>query len=232
MTPSGVADRGAPVRGILRWQDASGRQEAFLCEGDTAQIGRGPDNDVVIASGHVSRHHAVITWREDGFEVADLGSMNGTLVNGQRVELAQLLADGDVIRLYDIEMTYEAVGQDDPQPEPSPDADRTFQVLPTAPQPRLIISAGPQEGREIILTGGKMTIGRATSREAFDIPLQDRAISRPHAEIEQTPEGYVVTDLGSANGTLVNGGFIEEPVALRDGDVIMLGETTLLFRGR
>lgn len=231
MTPPEVADRGAPVRAILRWQDASGRQEAFLCEGDTAQIGRGPDNDIVIASGHVSRHHAVITWREDGFEIADLGSLNGTLVNNQRVQ-AHPLQDGDVVRLYDIEISYEAVGQDEPQPAPSPEADRTFQVLPTAPQPRLIISAGPQEGREIILTGGKMVIGRATAREDYDIALQDRAISRPHAEIEQTPEGHVLTDLGSANGTLVNGAFIEEPTTLRDGDVVMLGETTLLFRGR
>jgi len=232
MSPSDVADRGAPVRGILRWQDAAGRQEAFLCEGDAAQIGRGPDNDIVIASGHVSRHHAIITWRAEGFEIADLGSMNGTLVNNRRMEQACPLANGDVIRLHDIEMTYEAVGKDAPEPTPSPEADRTFQVLPTAPQPRLLISAGPQEGREILLTGGKMVIGRATARVAFDIALQDRAISRPHADITQTPEGYALADLGSVNGTLVNGVFIEEPVLLRDGDVIVLGETTLLFRGR
>jgi pSer/pThr/pTyr-binding forkhead associated (FHA) protein len=96
----------------------------------------------------------------------------------------------------------------------------------------LIISAGPQEGREILLLGGTMTIGRDTAKVTWDIAIQDQALSRPHAQIEREEDDFILTDLDSANGTRVNGDKITEPTTMKDGDVITMGQTTFLFRAR
>lgn len=220
-----------PVRAVLRWHDQSGAErEIRLRQGDTAQLGREAGSDILLDDPQVSRHHAVITWRDKGFEISDLGSTNGTTVNGERIGSSRGLRDGDVIRLSSTDLTYHHVQQRAPPPASS--LEKTFVVPRTAPQPRLIVSAGPQEGREFPLPPGKTVIGRATARDTWDMALQDRSISRPHAEVEKTEDGVVLTDLGSANGTLLNGQALATPTALKDGDVIVLGETTLLYRGK
>jgi pSer/pThr/pTyr-binding forkhead associated (FHA) protein len=89
---------------------------------------------------------------------------------------------------------------------------------------------------EIDLAGDAMTIGRATANASWEISLQDRAVSRPHARLEPVPdadtETWRIVDLGSANGTLVNGAPVDGEAGhiLRDGDVMTIGETMLLFR--
>jgi pSer/pThr/pTyr-binding forkhead associated (FHA) protein len=100
-------------------------------------------------------------------------------------------------------------------------------------QPKLQITSGPQEGAEIAILTPSLKIGRATRDANWDISLQDRAVSRPHCEIARQEEGeWVIIDLGSANGTVVNGVPAEanQPKLLQDGTVITVGETTLLFR--
>ncbi len=74
----------------------------------------------------------------------------------------------------------------------------------------------------------RVTIGR--SRECdFFLPVQ--WLSRQHAEIRQRDDGFYLVDLGSKNGTLLNGEPIKEQRRLREGDVITLGEHNLTFSG-
>lgn len=224
---------GEDMWAVLRWEDKAGNRCAlYLREGDTAQLGREEDNDVVLENNRVSRRHAVIVWRDGAFEISDLGSTNGTYVNREPVTQPHILRDGDVIHLYIEELHFYELGKAAPELEVESEIERTLVVPPDAAQPRLIVSAGPQEGQKFPIRAGKMVIGRATSKATWDIALQDRAVSRPHAQIERQDDGFVLTDLDSANGTLVNGEMIAEPTALQDGDVILLGETTLLFRAR
>lgn len=68
------------------------------------------------------------------------------------------------------------------------------------------------------------TLGRSSGA---DLPLADRTLSRTHARIDVTPDGPVVTDLESRNGTLVNGARIADPVLLSPGDRVVLGETSI-----
>lgn len=79
-------------------------------------IGRHPDNDIVITNGAVSARHAAITRSGDQAVLEDLGSSNGTFVNGQRVAQA-LLAPGDraAIATYEVEFV---VGEATPAPAP------------------------------------------------------------------------------------------------------------------
>jgi ABC transport system ATP-binding/permease protein len=218
-----------PVKAVLSWE-FNGKHELKLYDTDTIEIGREPGNAVVLDVGHISRRHAVLTCRGDSFEVQDLGSVNGTQVNGSPISGPHLLKNGDQIRLWDVTLTFHLM-QQQLQPQRKIEREQTLVVHTDAPQPRLVISAGEQEGRKILLVPGKMVVGRATARsEEWDIALQDRAISRPHAMIERTEQGFALADMGSANGTLLNGEEITEPVLLRDGDVIVMGETTLIFR--
>ncbi len=64
--------------------DSSEKREFVLAEGATASIGRSPSNDISIPERHVSRQHAVIAFRDGIFMISDLGSANGTFVNGRR----------------------------------------------------------------------------------------------------------------------------------------------------
>jgi pSer/pThr/pTyr-binding forkhead associated (FHA) protein len=71
------------------------------------RIGRETDNDVVVRDdGFVSRYHAWITFERDHFWIEDLGSTNGTLLNGQLLERRELLASGDKIKIGESEMTF------------------------------------------------------------------------------------------------------------------------------
>lgn len=84
-------------------------------------IGRAPDNTIAISDGSVSSRHARIQRTADGFVLEDLQSRNGTFVNGEQVTAQRLLADGDLIRLGKIIMTFnlakEMKNSDKTQPE-------------------------------------------------------------------------------------------------------------------
>ncbi|HEY4280261.1 MAG TPA: DUF3662 and FHA domain-containing protein [Conexibacter sp.] len=72
-----------------------------------ATIGRSRDCDIVLNDGNVSRQHAEVRPRGDGWMIADLGSTNGVTVNGSRIEQAQLLRAGDRIEVGTTRMTFE-----------------------------------------------------------------------------------------------------------------------------
>lgn len=70
-------------------------------------IGRSMDNDIIIESEGVSRHHAQIKLRQGQYVLRDLESANGTFVNGQRIQDECVLQDGDRIRLANVELIFE-----------------------------------------------------------------------------------------------------------------------------
>jgi hypothetical protein len=72
---------------------------AYALANGTARIGRDRDNDIVIAGDHVSRHHAEIVFENERYVLRDLGSKNGTFVNGTRVTAPHVLRDSDMITL-------------------------------------------------------------------------------------------------------------------------------------
>jgi predicted component of type VI protein secretion system len=84
--------------------------------------------------------------------------------------------------------------------------------------PVLIAQTGPLNGERWMLSGA-MVVGRDASCE---IVIPDRQVSRFHARLLPTPEGVVLEDLGSKNGTFVNGAAISDPVHLQDGDLVQI----------
>ena len=79
--------------------------ESFTPEGDRTTIGRSPDCGVFLDDVTVSRRHAALVRREGGWQIEDLGSLNGTFVNRRRVDAAPL-EDGDELQIGKYRLTF------------------------------------------------------------------------------------------------------------------------------
>ncbi len=214
------------------WRDplTDADQEFVLAEGATASIGRLETNDICIKEQHVSRQHAVINYRDGVFLITDLGSANGVFVNGERVIEPFPLAGGDEIRLYVPALHFFALATEDDISHATQHGTLITAISGTG-KGTLLVSNGPQEGSQVHLARPTLTVGRATTRADWEIALQDPSVSRPHARLQLVESTWIVYDLGSANGTLVNGTPVSDKGrALRDGDVLTFGSTVTLFR--
>lgn len=84
-----------------------------------------------------------------------------------------------------------------------------------------------QNGREFSLSDGVTRVGRDPASN--EIVLADSSVSSRHAAIEVTPSAVVLRDLGSANGTCLNGVAIHRPVQIGQGDRVRFGDRELVF---
>ncbi len=86
---------------------------AFPLEGDQMTIGRDPVNEITINDAEVSRRHARLTFQGGKYVLEDLGSTNGTFVNGQRLAGPRVLKPGEVVSFGEqIVLVFEAVNLD------------------------------------------------------------------------------------------------------------------------
>ena len=149
---------------------------------DHLSVGREPASDVVVNFPTVSNRHLRLEKQGGIYHAIDLGSTNGTTLNGHklRANVAYPLSSGAVLRIGDeagnsVSLTY----QDSAGPAAAPVA------------------------RQLALAGRPQTrIGR---NPTSDVHLQAPSVSWDHARIDQSAQGAVLTDLGSTNGTYVNG---------------------------
>jgi len=93
---------------------------------------------------------------------------------------------------------------------------------------QLTIAEGKEAGKEFVFDQGSVTIGRTSD---CDVILYDPGVSRKHARIFSEGEAYFVEDMGSSNGTKVNGSVIKKQ-KLADGDAVSLGPVVFNFLGR
>ena len=88
-------------------------------------------------------------------------------------------------------------------------------------------------GNLVLPTGDRIKLGEKTDHDRAvpdcTIPSPDLNVSRKHAEIRPVGNGYVTVDLGSTNGTKVNGARLDGERLLRDGDVVSVGTTHIRF---
>ncbi len=233
-------------------QHPDGRTEEHELSSELS-IGRAEGNDLILTEGGVSRRHARLSVRGDEVLVEDAASANGTFVDGQKIDAPTPLAPGSelVIGSYSLRLANGAGKARRPAGKGvSPGSElapvrRQTSVMPTvkggagkraamvASEPAGIDS-GPQLrgltgpwANQVFRVDRKLVIGRTG---AVEVLIEDDSVSRRHAEVARTSDGYVVRDLGSANGTLVNG----EPVAgdevvLKPGDVVQVGVVELVF---
>ena len=99
-------------RAVLRVTDPDGRSREAVVEGGSLTIGRATDNDLVAHDGRVSRHHGRIDGRRGTLVYSDLGSTNGSRVNGVAVSEV-VLGVGDRVELGDTTLVVEVAGAAD-----------------------------------------------------------------------------------------------------------------------
>ncbi len=199
----------------------------------TTVIGRAPDCQMLIEKAGVSRHHAELSLSGDKVIIKDLESSNGTFVNGLRIQGPTELSDGDQIRIHETLFTFKA-------PVPAPAA-----AAPVISAPKAAVKPAAEGGGHTQMyeslklftlvrsdNGAETGLNRSIKigrDETNDIPLpKDESASGTHAKIDLVSGQAVVTDLGSSNGTWVNGVRITAPVTLSHGDKLRFGNT--LFR--
>ncbi len=94
---------------------------------------------------------------------------------------------------------------------------------------RLIVRRGPQPNQVYELSKDVITLGRDITN---DIVINDPEVSRHHSRLTRTPGGYTLEDLGSTNGTFINGQRLAAARPLANGDMVGMGETvTMAYEG-
>jgi ABC-type multidrug transport system ATPase subunit len=231
-----------------------GRQQSFP-PGSPVLFGRDPGCQVVLSDTRVSRRHLEAAWHDGSWYVRDLGSVNGTFRDGQRV-VSQPVAGAMAIRLGHVSngpVVQLAVATTAAGPPPAPvapppspptrlapggpaPAPRTpspvsppplFPPPPPPSAPPSPLPSTPLPPGAPVARNRPITIGRDTDN---DIVLTDLLVSRHHARLEPAPYGYQVVDLRSSNRTFVNG----VPVAtapLQEGDLLTVGRTRFVQQG-
>src|SRR5688500_6936267 len=90
----------------------------------------------------------------------------------------------------------------------------------------LLIQRGPDAGARFLLDTDVVTVGRHPDSDIF---LDDISVSRRHATFTRGDSGYVVSDLGSLNGSYVNRDRIDNDVTLTGGDEVQIGKYRLIY---
>jgi len=194
----------------IRWPN--GHTNYFAVEKDVTLVGRSPGADLSIPEGYgfVSSRHFELRRHAGNFTIVDLNSTNGTLLNNRPLaaDTPADLHNNAIIRIGDdsfgisLGMTF-------------------FNPLePAVPADGFVMSAPSLVMEKPIM------IGRLTEN---DIQLDEPDVSRRHAIINIVNQTYVLQDLGSRNGTFVNGHLVKA-VELQDGDIVGIGNFLLMFQ--
>lgn len=168
-------------------------------------IGRDAKCDVTISDGKASSTHAVIEITGSGkVQLRDLGSTNGTLMNGTKVD-ADLMVVGDVVMIGEHRFMLWDAGRAPFFPADDPNG---WRLLPRGDD-------GPPRG--IV---GRLTVGRSPE---CGLPIEHGTVSSLHATLTVDAGELTVEDHGSSNGTWVGGTKVRRS-PLRHGDVVAFGD--------
>ena len=230
---------------LLQFQDKVLKE--FPIDKDIVTIGRKPGNDIHIDNLAVSGFHAKIFRDGNAFVIEDLGSLNGTFLNGAKISKNQL-RNNDKVLIGKHVLSF-ALSEDEKSAEQavvakSIKADETL-VLDSHTQQKFL-NRMPEskihgEGRELL--GGITVIEGAAERKEYE--LRDRVITigkgsdaairlrglfapKVAALINRRKEGYFINPVGGTV-TKVNGSRIEERYDLKDGDIIEVGKVKMQF---
>jgi len=213
----------------LKMEDGPTPGKIFELSKPRLTIGRelGSDIDISISSPTVSRKHATLTHEGDQWFVSDLGSSNGTFVNGHRIsEEAHAIKPGDRIQVAGAVTLL--LQSDKPAPSEKQDhpAGATMMAdeieLPSLEEPpTLTVTVAGKDPQTHVLTQDVITLGRAPEN---DIVIDSPIVSRFHGRFEKVPGGYQIVSLSDAtNPFLFEGRPLSGAHRLVHGDVIRIG---------
>ena len=184
----------------------NGEHTPVAVEEGVTRVGSAADCAIVLAMPGVAAHHCEIEVRSGQAVVRPLDAVAPTVLNGRQIAQESPLKPGDLLlfgRIGCRVTSDRAVPATMPPPsaaKKSPAEDARTRVRMTLPKYMLRGVSGATFGKTFALTG-TMVIGR---QHDSDIPVPAEEISRHHARLQVTPDGVLVEDMGSANGTFIN----------------------------
>ncbi len=187
-------------------------------------IGRLDDSDIVLPSTSVSRQHARVFVEDGRCFIEDMGSANGVIVDGQRVLGKRDLGTASQIRVGDFYLYLEFKRAQ--QQLANQNVLSTLFISSGGDHYKLVRINDSFAGEEFSLSESLNTIGRTD--ENF-ILLSDVSISRQHAQIDRIGDHYSVVDLGSSNGTQLNGKAVRSRQPMQSGDIVQFGNLRFVF---
>jgi len=205
----------------IRFKD--GRADPIPLVEPGTTVGSGKVNDIIIEEEGVSGFHADLKVEGEQVTLSDVNTKAGTYLNGDKISGPMTVRAGDVIAIQGVEL--EVVEEE------TITESKTLVLSGTALMDMgtggwsLAADSGPEKG-QVIPVKDKVTIGRALE---CDISILEPGLSRRHAELDLIGDDLVLKDLGSSNGTFVNGEKVEEH-QLEDGDVIQFDKIRFLVR--
>jgi pSer/pThr/pTyr-binding forkhead associated (FHA) protein len=219
-------------------------------------LGRDASADVVVAGNDVSRQHAEIRSDPEGYILIDT-SVNGTYVNGERIGKTRRLSRADVIRVGNDEFRFYADSPslssksapkvkavEPPAGVPPAGASErlsdTMHGAPVTEVPRpntppspsaaplasLLFRSGDMKGTRLPIKVPVVNIGRG---DYNDVVIADPSVSTMHAKLQRREAVWILTDLGSTNGTFVEGEPLKGELPLSPGTTIRFGDVSALF---
>jgi ABC-type multidrug transport system ATPase subunit/pSer/pThr/pTyr-binding forkhead associated (FHA) protein len=194
---------------VVRWP--GGRSEEHRLSKPVLMLGRAPQNDIVLNYPTVSGQHLRLDVSSGGLQITDLGSTNGTMLRGRRIPsgVPHPVREGEVIRVGDLHGNSVSI------------------VLQGAVE---MSTQTYQLGMHRLAHLANVIIGRDP---ASQVTLDHPTVSRQHAEIVRQNGNHVIRDLGSANGTFVNGQRVGGGwMPLQMGDVIQIGPYKMVYDGQ
>jgi pSer/pThr/pTyr-binding forkhead associated (FHA) protein len=221
--------------GKLILLNPTGPEQEFMLAKANVSLGRANTNDIILNDVRVSRGHARLECSQKDITIVDMGSANGTRINGVIVERATL-NPGDTISLGSQQLKFQ-LG------DPSEDVGMTVidtqsqleqtineEFLPVeineTSNPRLVVFTGDKTWKIDIDNLNQATIGRDESCAVY---IDASNVSRQHAEIQRKGDAFVLKDLGSVNGTFIGGEQVTHHI-LQDGDVFRVGKAQIIFK--
>lgn len=176
-------------------------------------IGRSRSCDISLrAYKNVSRFHAVLALRKDGWHIFDTGSKTGLFINGQQIKSSAKIENGDTISFGAAAMKFISNGYGE---------DNCINDFTNAT--RLVNLSD----NSAFYPDGPVIFGR-DKRCGICLPMKN--INSYHAEIYPTKEGWMISDLNSEDGTYLNGNEVFGSLPLYDGDIINIGDYSFMFK--
>ncbi|PKN34304.1 MAG: hypothetical protein CVU61_08975 [Deltaproteobacteria bacterium HGW-Deltaproteobacteria-19] len=227
------------ARVLLKFKDALIKE--IPLDKPVITIGRKAENDIVIDNQAVSGFHAKILAEGEAFAIEDLGSLNGTFVNGQRVTKIDL-DNGDIvlIGIHSLEVDCPSRKEADKMAQAvrGRSMDETMVIDPASQKRMLeattkaedvlggfVVVEGSAEKREYELKDRVVTIGKD---ESAAIRLKGFFAPAVAALVNRRKEGYFMTP-ASGKSFKVNGQDVKTKYDLKDGDLVEVGNLKMQF---
>lgn len=210
---------------MLKIQFKDGRSDPIVLSAPGKTIGKGSANDIVLDEEGVNAFHADLKVDGEMVTLTDVGTQTGTSLNGTKLTGPAMLRAGDLISIQGIEL--EVVEVESAVPE-----GKTLVLSGTALFEMglsgwaIVADTGPEKG-QVIAIKEKTSVGRALD---CDISILEPGLSRQHAELDIVDDELIIRDLGSSNGTYLNGKKVSHSVC-REGDVLQFERIKFIVKG-